>query len=339
MASFVDRVVLHAAAGNGGHGAASVHREKFKPLGGPDGGNGGDGGDIVLVVDSGVHTLLDFHFHPHQRAGNGKQGQGSMRSGAAGASLELRVPDGTVVQGADGQVLADLTGAGTRFVAARGGRGGLGNAALASKRRKAPGFALLGEPGEVRDLVLELKSVADVGLVGFPSAGKSSLIAAVSAARPKIADYPFTTLQPNLGVVQAGEVTYTVADVPGLIPGAAQGKGLGLEFLRHVERTRVLAFLIPIDAMDWQQEYDDLRREVEAYSLELARKPHCVVFTKLDLLGEDFAPPIEAPDAFGSFAISAAARTGLDPLLAGWWSQLLGMRKSAERREGTAPLP
>ncbi|HEX6514332.1 MAG TPA: GTPase ObgE, partial [Nocardioidaceae bacterium] len=157
MASFVDRVVLHAVAGNGGHGAASIHREKFKPLGGPDGGNGGHGGDIVLVVDPGVHTLLDFHFHPHQRAGNGKQGMGSLRAGAAGESLELRVPDGTVVQTADGTLLADLTGAGTRFVAARGGRGGLGNHALASKRRKAPGFALLGEPGESRDLVLELK--------------------------------------------------------------------------------------------------------------------------------------------------------------------------------------
>ena len=185
MASFIDRVVLHLAAGNGGHGVASIHREKFKPLGGPDGGNGGRGGDVVLVVDPNVHTLLDFHHHPHQRAGNGKQGAGSHRNGAEGADLELRVPDGTVVLDGDGEVLADLTGVGTRFVAARGGRGGLGNAALASTRRKAPGFALLGEPGEARDVVLELKSVADVGLVGFPSAGKSSLIAAMSAARPE----------------------------------------------------------------------------------------------------------------------------------------------------------
>src|SRR5690242_3837955 len=235
MAKFVDRVVLHATAGAGGNGCASVHREKFKPLGGPDGGNGGNGGDVVLVVDSGVHTLLDFHFRPHASASNGKQGQGSNRDGAAGESLELKVPDGTVVLTEDGEMLADLTGNGTRFVAARGGRGGLGNAALASKARKAPGFALLGEPGERVNLVLEVRSVADVGLVGFPSAGKSSLIAVLSAARPKIADYPFTTLVPNLGVITVGDHVFTMADVPGLIPGASDGKGLGLDFLRHIE--------------------------------------------------------------------------------------------------------
>ena len=287
MASFVDRVVLHAIAGNGGHGAASVHREKFKPLGGPDGGNGGDGGDVVLVVDPGVHTLLDFHFHPHQRAGNGKGGQGSNRAGANGESLELRVPDGTVVQTQDGEVLADLTGAGTRFVAARGGRGGLGNAALASKRRKAPGFALLGEPGEGRDVVLELKSVADVGLIGFPSAGKSSLIAALSAARPKIADYPFTTLQPNLGVVKAGEVVYTVADVPGLIPGAAQGRGLGLEFLRHVERCAVLLHVVdcatPEPGRDPVSDIEAIEHELAQYSTSLADRPRLIALNKIDV--------------------------------------------------------
>jgi GTP-binding protein len=322
VASFVDRVVLHAAAGNGGHGAASVHREKFKPLGGPDGGNGGNGGDVVLVVDPGVHTLLDFHFHPHQRAGNGKQGQGSLRAGAAGASLELRVPDGTVVQDTTGAVLADLTGAGTRFVAARGGRGGLGNHALASKRRKAPGFALLGEPGEVRDLVLELKSVADVGLVGFPSAGKSSLIAALSAARPKIADYPFTTLQPNLGVVRAGEATYTVADVPGLIPGAAQGRGLGLEFLRHVERCAVLLHVVDCataePGRDPLSDIDAIEQELGQYSTSLTGRPRLVALNKVDVPEARELAELVRPELAGRgwpvFEISAATREGLPEL-------------------------
>ena len=236
MAKFVDRVVVHATAGAGGNGCASVHREKFKPLGGPDGGNGGRGGSVVLVVDPGVHTLLDFHHRPHAVARGGKQGQGGFKAGANAEDLELRVPDGTVVFDTAGDVVADLVGPGTRFVAAEGGRGGLGNAALASAARKAPGFALLGEPGETREFVLELRSMADVGLVGFPSAGKSSLVAALSAARPKIADYPFTTLVPQLGVVTAGDAVFTVADVPGLIPGASEGRGLGLDFLRHIER-------------------------------------------------------------------------------------------------------
>lgn len=244
MATFVDRVVLHATGGDGGHGCASIRREKFKPLAGPDGGNGGDGGDVVLEVDPQVTTLLDLHHAPHRRAQSGTAGMGDDRNGADGADVVLRVPDGTVVKTLDGEVLADLVGAGTRYVVAAGGRGGLGNAALASTKRKAPGFALLGEPGEHRDVVLELKTIADVALVGFPSAGKSSLVAAMSAARPKIADYPFTTLVPNLGVVQAGDARFTVADVPGLIPGASQGKGLGLEFLRHVERCAVLVHVL-----------------------------------------------------------------------------------------------
>jgi GTP-binding protein len=322
VATFIDRVVLHVSAGDGGHGCASVHREKFKPLGGPDGGNGGNGGDVVLVVDQGVHTLLDFHFHPHQKAGNGKPGQGSNRSGAAGGDLELRVPDGTVVQSASGEVLADLVGIGTRYVIAQGGRGGLGNAALASQRRKAPGFALLGEPGETQDVVLELKSVADVGLVGFPSAGKSSLIAVVSAARPKIADYPFTTLVPNLGVVTAGDTVFTMADVPGLIPGAAEGRGLGLEFLRHIERTAVLVHVIDTateePGRDPLADIDALEHELAEYG-GLADRPRLVVLNKVDVphgreLAEIVRPDLEKR-GYQVFEISAVTREGLRPLL------------------------
>ena len=267
-ATFVDRAVLHVSGGNGGHGCTSVHREKFKPLGGPDGGNGGRGGNVVLVVDPSVTTLLDLHRHPHRHAGNGKPGQGSMRDGAEGEDLLVAVPDGTVVRDSDtGEVLVDLVGGETSYVVARGGRGGLGNAALASARRKAPGFALLGEPGEARDVVLELKSVADVALVGFPNAGKSSLIAAMSAAKPKIADYPFTTLVPNLGVVEAGDTVFTVADVPGPVPGASAGRGLGLEFLRHVERCAVLVHVV--DCATLEPDRDPVS-DIETIEAELA---------------------------------------------------------------------
>ncbi|HXT43689.1 MAG TPA: GTPase ObgE [Pseudonocardiaceae bacterium] len=291
MSRFVDRVVIHVAAGDGGHGCTSVHREKFMPLGGPDGGNGGRGGDVVLVVDPGVHTLLDFHYRSVARASSGKPGQGGNRNGAEGEDQQLRVPDGTVVLTPDGEVLADLMGEGTRFVAAAGGRGGLGNAALVSRTRKAPGFALLGEPGESRELVLELKSVADVGLIGFPSAGKSSLVSVLSAARPKIADYPFTTLVPNLGVVTAGDTVFTIADVPGLIPGASQGKGLGLEFLRHIERCAVLVHVVDCATVapgrDPLSDVDALERELAAYTPtlggELASRPRMVVLNKIDV--------------------------------------------------------
>ena len=321
MATFVDRVVLHAQAGDGGNGVASVLREKFKPLGGPDGGNGGRGGDVVAVVDPGVTTLLEFHHSPHKKAGNGKPGQGDNRHGATAADVVLRVPSGTVVTDADGTVLADLAGAGATYVIARGGRGGLGNAALASPRRKAPGFALLGEPGEHRDVVLELKTVADVALVGFPSAGKSSVIAAMSAARPKIADYPFTTLVPNLGVVTAGEVVYTVADVPGLIPGASQGKGLGLEFLRHVERCSVLVHVLDCATMDpGRDPLDDLdaiENELALYG-GLQDRPRLVALNKIDVpdarVMAEMIKPILEERGYRVFEISAATHEGLRPL-------------------------
>ncbi|HEY2696780.1 MAG TPA: GTPase ObgE [Pseudonocardiaceae bacterium] len=326
VSRFVDRAVIHVSAGDGGNGCASVHREKFKPLGGPDGGDGGRGGNVVLVVDPNVHTLLDFHFRPHARATNGKIGMGSNRDGAQGEDLVLKVPGGTVVLDEKGEVLADLVGAGTILVAAEGGRGGLGNAALASKARRAPGFALLGEPGEIRDLVLELKSVADVGLVGFPSAGKSSLIAVLSAARPKIADYPFTTLVPNLGVVTAGDSVFTVADVPGLIPGASQGKGLGLDFLRHIERCAVLAHVVDCateePGRDPVSDVDALERELAEYTPslggELADRPRVVVLNKTDLPdGKELAEMVRTEfEARGLpvFEVSAATRAGLREL-------------------------
>ena len=318
---FVDRAVLHLQAGDGGHGCVSVRREKFKPLGGPDGGNGGHGGGITLVVDPQQHTLLDFHFRPHVKAANGGGGAGANRDGANGADLVLSVPDGTVVQTPDGTVLADLIGGGTSFEVARGGRGGRGNASLANTRRKVPGFAELGEPGDRLDVVLELKSVADVGLVGFPSAGKSSLISVMSAAKPKIADYPFTTLVPNLGVVQAGEQTFTVADVPGLIPGAATGKGLGLEFLRHIERTSVLVHVLDAAAPEVDRDpiadLDAIEAELAAYG-GLENRPRLVALNKIDIpdgraLAEMVRPDLEAR-GYRVFEVSAVTREGLKEL-------------------------
>ncbi|MFI6368249.1 GTPase ObgE [Nocardia sp. NPDC050630] len=330
MSKFIDRVVLHVRAGKGGHGCASVRREKFMPLGGPDGGNGGRGGDVILEVDPNVHTLLDFHFHPHAKASNGKPGEGSNRDGKQGTDLVLKVPDGTVVLD-DGKVVVDLVGSGNKFIVARGGRGGLGNAALASKARKAPGFALLGEDGEEGDLVLELKSVADVGLVGFPSAGKSSLVSVLSAAKPKIADYPFTTLVPNLGVVSSGDTTFTIADVPGLIPGASDGRGLGLDFLRHLERCAVLAHVVDCATLepgrDPVSDVDALEAELAAYKPaldadtglgDLADRPRVVILNKVDVpdaaeLAEMVTPEFTAR-GWPVFEISAVSRAGLRPL-------------------------
>lgn len=345
MARFVDRVTLHVAAGAGGHGCASIRREKFVPLGGPDGGNGGRGGDVVLVVDPGVHTLLDFHHRPHATAGNGRPGQGAFRNGGDAADVELAVPEGTVVMagsGPDGEVLGDLIGEGTRLVAARGGRGGLGNAALAGPARKAPGFALLGEDGEARELVLELRSMADVGLLGFPSAGKSSLVSALSAAKPKIADYPFTTLVPNLGVVSAGSSRFTIADVPGLIPGASTGKGLGLDFLRHIERCSVLVHVV--DCATFEPGRDPvadiaaLEAELAAYTpglgTDLMARPRVIALNKLDVPdAADLADLVRADVAgFGwpVAEISTATHAGLREL-----SFLLG--SIVDEQRATAP--
>lgn len=330
MASFVDRVVLHAKAGNGGNGCVSVRREKFKPLGGPDGANGGNGGDIILRVDPQVTTLLSYHRSPHQSAASGKPGEGDLRIGKSGEDLVLGVPSGTVVKSMNGDVLADLVGAGAEYLLAQGGQGGLGNAALASPKRKAPGFALLGDQGDEIDVVLELKSVADVALVGFPSAGKSSLIAAMSAARPKIADYPFTTLIPNLGVVDAEGVRYTIADVPGLIPGASEGRGLGLEFLRHIERCAVIVHVLDCATLepgrDPITDLETIENELEVYSQQippthghepLMDRPRIVVLNKADVpeakeLAEFVAE--EIGDKYPTYVVSAVSHEGLREL-------------------------
>ncbi|MUL43064.1 GTPase ObgE [Streptomonospora sp. PA3] len=346
MPDFVDEAVLHIKAGDGGHGCASVHREKFKPLGGPDGGNGGKGGDVVLQVDRSTATLLDYKRRPHRRARNGTPGQGGHRSGGDGADTVLSVPDGTVVLDASGEVIADLVGPGTRLVIARGGNGGLGNAALASPKRKAPGFALKGESGEELDVRLEIKTIADVGLVGFPSAGKSSLIAALSAARPKIADYPFTTLIPNLGVVEAGATQYVVADVPGLIPGASEGKGLGLAFLRHVERCSTLVHVLDCatfeSGRDPLSDLDALEEELTAYGaatgVDLADRPRIAVLNKVDVpdgreLAEMVAPMLRER-GLRVIEISAATREGLREL-----SFAMAEQVEAARAARPAPEP
>ena len=347
MAEFADQAEVRVQAGHGGNGCASVHREKFKPLGGPNGGNGGRGGDVIIEVDPSTSTLLDFHRKPVRRAGDGKPGLGSDRNGGDGDDLVLKVPDGTVVKLATGEQLADLMGAGTRYVAAEGGRGGLGNAALASTKRKAPGFAPRGEPGPELRLVLELKTIADAGLVGFPNAGKSSLISAISAARPKIANYPFTTLTPNLGVVEAGDVQFVVADVPGLIPGASTGKGLGLDFLRHIERC--LMFVHVLDCAteepgrDPISDLDALEAELTAYEeltgAQLADRPRIVALNKIDVpaareLADLVEPELEAR-GLTVHRISAATTEGLRDLAFTMASVVAAARAAAPPPEPT----
>jgi GTPase len=345
MAEFADQATLRAEAGGGGDGCASIHREKFKPLGGPDGGNGGHGGDVILEVSRSASTLLDFHRRPVRRAESGKPGSGSNRSGAQGTELVLPVPDGTVVKTLDGEVLADLIGVGTRYVAARGGHGGLGNAALASPRRKAPGFALRGEPGERRDLTLELKTVADVGLIGFPNAGKSSLISAMSAARPKIANYPFTTLIPHLGVVEAGDTQFVAADVPGLIPGASEGKGLGLDFLRHVERCSALVHVLDCateePGRDPITDLEVIEAELAAYQdatgASLADRPRIVALNKIDVPAARELAAMVAEEltarGLAVYQTSAATREGLRELSFGMGRLVAEARAAAPEAE------
>jgi GTP-binding protein len=327
MVSFVDHVTLHLRAGDGGNGCTSIRREKFKPLAGPDGGNGGDGGSIKLISDHNVTTLLDYHHRPHRIAKSGGSGKGDYNNGERGEDLVLPVPVGTVVKDVDGEVIADLNYSGMELVIARGGAGGLGNAALANRRRIAPGFHLLGVPGWQGDVQLELKTVADIALVGFPSAGKSSLVAALSSARPKIAEYPFTTLHPNLGVVAAGDKRYTIADVPGLIEGASEGKGLGLEFLRHVERCSALCHVIDCATLepgrDPMSDFEVIKAELAKYEVPegqvpLLERPQVIALNKIDVpeareLAEFVKADFEAL-GYKVFLISTASREGLTQL-------------------------
>jgi GTP-binding protein len=328
---FIDKAVVRVTAGTGGSGATSFRREKFVPMGGPDGGDGGRGGDVYVRADANLATLLDYTYRDKWVAERGEHGQGSNKTGRSGADVTLPVPPGTVLRDArTSELLGEVLEAGDTIRIAKGGRGGRGNAFFATSTHQSPREWQPGEEGEDRLLELELKLIADVGLVGQPNAGKSTLLSVISAARPKIADYPFTTLAPNLGVVQMTDHrTFVVADIPGIIEGAHEGKGLGLQFLRHIERTRLLAFLIPIDVLDFQAEYDQLRGEIRAYSAELADKPHCVVFTKLDLYGEPYVPELATEGAFAVLSVSAAGRTGLTPLIDRWWEELQRLRRIA----------
>ncbi len=329
--SFIDRAVVRVVAGTGGSGASSFARFKYVPKGGPDGGDGGRGGSIYLRGDSNLATLLDYRYRVEWKAERGQHGKGKTWTGASGNDLYLPVPPGTEVRDADsGVLLGEVLKAGDELLVAKGGRGGRGNARFATSTHQAPHEWEPGGEGQDRKLELVLKLIADVGLVGEPNAGKSSLLAAISAARPKIADYPFTTLEPNLGVVGlSGSRSYVVADIPGIIEGAHLGKGLGLTFLQHVERTRVLAFLVPVDSPDPQAVYDGLRTEVRSYSEQLYHKPHVVVLSKRDLIPADAPlPELSAPDARVILALSSAARTGLDEFSATLWDLVVEERQA-----------
>ena len=319
---FIDRAVVRVTAGTGGSGASSFARFKYKPKGGPDGGDGGHGGHVFVRGDANLTTLLDYRYRTIWKADRGEHGKGKTQTGASAEDIYLPVPPGTIIRDADsGELLGEILRAGDTVRVARGGRGGRGNARFATPTHQAPREWEPGEEGEDRQIELLLKLIADVGLVGEPNAGKSTLLSVVSAARPKIADYPFTTLEPNLGVASlSGHRTFVVADIPGIIEGAHEGKGLGLRFLQHVERTRVLAFLIPLDAADPQASYERLRNEVARYSEALARKPHVVVLTKRDLVGPgDPLPALDAPEAAGVLAVSSAAGAGLEELKEYLW--------------------
>ncbi len=331
---FVDQAKIYVKAGDGGHGCVSFRREKYVPKGGPDGGDGGRGGDVILEASSQLHTLYDFHYRTKFKAENGRPGMGKKMTGRDGEDLVLKVPVGTIVRDAEtGEILCDLTQDGQRFVVARGGKGGRGNARFATPTRQVPRFAEPGQPGEERWIILELKIIADVGLVGLPNAGKSTLLARITAARPKIADYPFTTLTPNLGVVKlSDDRSFVVADIPGLIEGAHKGVGLGLDFLRHIERTRVLLYVL--EAQKGPKALEDfalLRQEMAHYHPKLLQKPAAVALNKIDLVADrqSLAPVKKALEDQGLpvYLISAVTGEGIKELLEGLW-RLMHLRET-----------
>lgn len=334
---FIDLARIRVKGGAGGAGAVAFRRETGVPRGGPAGGNGGRGGDVVLVANSQLSTLLDYSYRENYSAGRAGHGEGSRKTGADGSVLELPVPLGTVAKDADsGERIGELLKVGDRLVVARGGRGGRGNASYATSTHQTPREWQPGEWGEERRIELELKLIADVGLVGEPNAGKSTLLSAVSAARPKIADYPFTTLEPNLGVVGlSGGRSMVIADIPGIIEGAAEGKGLGTQFLRHIERTRTLALTVPSESDDLQATYELLRNELLSHDAALEQIPHCLVITKADLRPHDDREwDLDAPEAWGRFVISAVTGEGLADFLEGIWARVDEQKK---REKAEAP--
>lgn len=332
---FVDYVTITARSGRGGPGAVAFRREKYEPKGGPSGGDGGDGGSVILVGDENLYTLLDLRYNRHHFAGDGEAGAGNHRKGKDGDDIVLHVPPGTVVKLTDtDEVIGEIEKAGDRMVLVKGGRGGKGNAFFKSPTNQAPRHAQPGESGEEKDVTLELKLLADVGLVGLPNAGKSTLISTMSAAKPKVANYPFTTLEPALGVVYVSDYqSFVMADIPGIIEGAHEGKGLGLQFLKHIERNAVLLFLIPIDSKDLGGEYETLLSELRSYNEELLQKPRIVAFSKVDLLPpeeRDLLPGVvedDFPDDVELLPISSVAGIGLDRLRHRMWTVIRESRQ------------
>ena len=318
---FVDYATITVRSGKGGPGAVAFRREKFIPKGGPSGGDGGRGGSVILEAAANLQTLLDLRYRRHHFARNGEPGQGANKSGADATDIIIRMPVGTAARRTDDETLiGEVLEPGERLLLVPGGRGGKGNSFFKSPTNRTPQYAQPGEPGDEIDVTLELKLLADVGLVGFPNAGKSTIVATLSEARPKIADYPFTTLVPNLGVVRCDDFkTFVLADIPGIIKGAHEGKGLGIQFLKHIERNAVLAFVIAVDAEDPAEQYATLLTELEAYKADLIGKPRLLILSKTDLLGTDVDSALKRvistfPDSLDVFPISAVTRSGLEPL-------------------------